>query len=263
MIKRLGIAMTAMCCFNMVYAINNQIVNNQNFHDIKDKGGFIAQENTTTNNTEFITPINTAENNMKEPNLQKTSDFDDRSGKFSGVNIGMPFTLYKDLNYKVKDFGTGWLIGAKFGYRKFLSNNFGFNIYLDGNLMQNYFRHFLPNNNWSIESYLSATANLDFFYNFNSHFGIYLGLGIGGWLEQKTFYNKESHNKYIYGLYPQRRLNIGFQFNIDDNRTITFGASFSNEMREIQTTYFPVTYMLGYTYNFGDDPYYSLKYLFR
>ena len=182
---------------------------------------------------------------------------DDISNMFVGANIGLPITssvqnIQSVTNGYIIDPSAGWLVGAKFGYRKFLSDNFGFNTYLDYNYMRT-----VGFENHSTLNQQLILANLDFFYNFNSHFGIYLGLGIGANLLQ-PYYNAK-HEGDVTRAFFAMPFNVGFQFDIDNNNTITFGARLprigqtyhSNKISNCGAEIGTYMITLGYTYHFN------------
>ena len=196
---------------------------------------------------------------------------DKASSVFVGANLGASVTdsnlTSGNLN---NDFhigsGAGWLIGAEIGYRHFLSNKFGFNTYVSYDYMQTFSNSGKggTGTNYNMDTTLNQqliAANFDFFYNFTNSFGIYFGLGVGATMLQPSFAisndslgarNQSDKTSAFFAL----PFNAGFQFNINENHTITFGAKIPLLSQDYTSSRIPSkeeirTYMvmLGYTYH--------------
>lgn len=197
------------------------------------------------------------------------------SSIFVGANIGAAFADRKLTSSSLKnnfsiDSGAGWLIGAEAGYRHFLSDRFGFITYLSYDYMQTFSNSGRGGTSisYSMDTTLNQqliSANFDFFYNFTYSFGIYFGLGAGAILMQPSFaisntslgaINQKDGTSTFFAL----PLNAGFQFNINENQTITFGTKIPILSQDYASSRIPNTekihtymVMLGYQYHFGFD----------
>lgn len=192
---------------------------------------------------------------------------------FVGANVGVSITDSTLTSSNLKnDFsvgsGAGWLIGVEVGYRHFLSDNFGFNTYLSYDYMQTFSNSGKggTGTSYSINTTLNQqliAANFDLFYNLTDSFGVYFGLGLGATMLQPSFSisndslgarNQSDKTRAFFAL----PFNAGFQFNINENHTITLGAKLPllsqdytssriSNKEEIRT----YMVMLGYTYHFN------------
>lgn len=197
---------------------------------------------------------------------------DRASSLFVGGNVGASVadsTLTSgnlNNNFRIGT-GAGWTIGAEAGYRHFLGNKFGFKYYVSYNYMQTFSnsgRGGTGGNSYSMDTTLNQqliAANVDFFYNFTRSFGVYFGLGAGATTLQPDFAisnntfgaRNQSDRMHTFFALP---FNAGFQFNIKDNHTITFGAKIPLLSQDYISSRIPnkeeiKTYMvmLGYTYH--------------
>lgn len=213
-----------------------------------------------------------------------SSAFANSSGLFVGANIGVPITNLVNLNSEnvTNNFhigtGAGWLIGAEIGYRHFFSDKFGFNTYVSYDYMQTFSNSGRGGTvNYSMDTTLNQqliAANMDFFYNFTRSFGVYFGLGVGATMLQPSFAisndslgnrNQSDRTSAFFAL----PFNAGFQFNINENHTITLGAKIPLLSQNYTSSRIPNkeeirTYMimLGYTYHFNfnkNDGYWGME----
>lgn len=160
------------------------------------------------------------------------------SGVFVGVNAGVPYTVpsYSGALDTMKGgfpkSGIGWAIGLDVGYKHALSEDYGLKYYVDINYSQSKGKKnggFQTFN--SVEADINSllvTANVDFYYNFTSVVGGYIGLGLGYQSFKPTWKPTTPQGAMSFGgdnkggiALP---LNIGLNFNISDAHQITLGA---------------------------------------
>lgn len=163
------------------------------------------------------------------------------SGVFVGVNAGVPYTVpsYSGALDTMKGgfpkSGIGWAIGLDVGYKHALSEDYGLKYYVDINYSQSKGKKnggFQTFN--SVEADINSllvTANVDFYYNFTSVVGGYIGLGLGYQSFKPTWKPSLATppgTTMSFGASSKGGialpLNIGLNFNISDAHQITLGA---------------------------------------
>lgn len=161
------------------------------------------------------------------------------SGLFVGVNAGVPYTVptysgaLKTIKSALPESGIGWAVGLDVGYKQALSEKMGLKYYLSYNYNESKGdkkgggEPMITKVKANITQQL-ITANVDYYYNFTSMFGAYIGVGVGYQQFKPTWTPTTPLGDLTIGGETKGGLavplNIGLNFNVNDASQITLGA---------------------------------------
>lgn len=174
------------------------------------------------------------------------------SGVFAGVNAGVPITTpdYSGSLSNIKSIlptsGIGYNLGVSLGFRQALNESMGLRYYVEYDFNQS-FGSGSGNMNGAMKVDTKAsinqhliTLNVDYYYNFTSAFGAFIGVGVGYQSYKPSWTATIGGNDTKIGSGAQGGLavpvNVGVSYNINPQHQITLGAKIPLVAYEYKTT---------------------------